>query len=212
MLRWHWLIRRALMKSDEDLIIERLNNKAIKYFRYIDEYNRGNHSHMNDLLFCVHEIVDINREKQTFKAFNKDDYDPLLIEYPFTFLLSNDVELLDTSTLDKHFTLKAKENERLNEIYRKKLKEEMAKKNNDKDDNFARLKPPLKRGTEVTLINVPRAWIDFTKTGDVFYVDDVTLIDNELIYALLVVAPRGKRGIYKFHTDLKFHSNHLKAK
>ncbi len=212
MLRWHWLIRRALMKSDEDLIIERLNNKAIKYFRYIDAYSRGNHSHMNDPLFCVHEIVDINREEQTFKAFNKNDYHPLLIEYSFTFLLSNDVEVLDTSTFDKHFTLKAKENERLNELYRKKLKEEMAKKNKVKDDNFARLNPPLKRGTEVTLINVPRAWIYFTKKGDVFYVDDVALIEDKLIYALLVVAPRGKRGIYKFHTNLKFHSNHLKAK
>lgn len=200
------------MNKNINIIAKKLTTRKIKYFRYIDEYHQGNHFHLNDILFCVHIISEIDVDRQTFKAFNTSELDPLVMELPFSFLLTPTVELLNTTKFDELFAKKAEEDRLAMETHRKHLKEEADRKNREKDENFARLNPPLKRGSEVRLIDVPHSWIDFTKPGDTFFIDDVSLIDNVFVYALLVFAPRGKRGVYNFHTDIKFHDYHIKVK
>lgn len=200
------------MKLDEIMITEMLNNKEIKYFRYVDEYYARNTAHLNDDDFCVHLIIEIDPSTQTFKAYNTNEREPLVELYPYQFLLKPEVEVLNTKQFDEYFENKIEASRQFYGNYQAKEKQKESDCNKKKDANFARLNPPLKRGEEVTLVNVPRAWIDFTKKGDFFFIDDVNLIDDEFTYSLLVVSPRGKRGIYKFHTEMTFRDHHLKVK
>jgi len=184
--------------------------EKIKYFRYIDDYWKGDINHLHDFDFCIYLVTSFDSINKTLKAYNTMELDPFEETFTFDILSGPNVEILDTKIMDQFLKTKKEEAIHLAEEENKRLKQEEEKLNQQKNKHFELVQSDFSRGQQVTLFHVPHSWIDFTTPQDAFYVDDVRIMQEELIYSLKVIGPKKNRGTYTFYTEFKFRKENLK--
>lgn len=184
--------------------------KEHKYFRYSGKYFYGEYNEkdfFNGLFILDH--IDEKNNIIYAKEFNA--FDDIYEQFPVEILLDPTFKIIEDKEYNKQVKIRNRDIKKQTKIEFKKLKRKHKLLEKEKNKHFKEIKPKIKRNTKVLLVGkYNRSYVDFTKKGDVLYVDDVKLIDNKIYYFLRVVAPRKNRGIYVFFTEKGFEEQFLK--